>query len=226
MTPIPTDLPAADPDRFAVVRAQLNTPVLGDILDTLGRLHQFLPPEVRALRPDMMVVGRAMPVLIRDVFGRGEKPFGRLTEALDQLTDGDVYLGVPGRSPAACWGEILTATARSRGATGAVLDGHHRDTPGILRQNFPVFSRGSYALDAGPRTSVVDYRVPAEIGSVHVNPGDLVVGDVDGVIVVPREVEDEVLERALAKVSTESSVRREIEAGMSSSEAYEKYGVL
>ncbi|HLT60376.1 MAG TPA: RraA family protein, partial [Microlunatus sp.] len=158
--------------------------------------------------------------------GRGEHPFGRLTEALDQLEPGDVYLALPGRSEAACWGEILTAAARTRGAVGAVLDGHHRDTPAVLEQDFPVFSRGSYALDSGPRTAVVDYRVPIELAGVAVRPGDLVVGDVDGVLVVPREREDEVLELALAKAAAENLVRREIEAGLSTTAAFARYGVL
>ncbi|WP_152364498.1 RraA family protein [Microlunatus speluncae] len=218
--------PRGDAERLALITERLYTPVLGDVLDTLGRLHQFLPAGIRALRPEMKVAGRAMPVLTRDVFGRGERPFGRLTEALDQLAAGEVYLGVTGRSEAACWGEILTATARMRGAAGAVLDGHHRDTPAVLAQDFPVFSRGSYALDSGPRTAVVDYRVPVELGSVRIEPGDLVVGDVDGVVIIPRDVEDEVLERALQKASAENLVRREIEAGMSATDAFAKYGVL
>lgn len=219
-------LPAGDAERLALITRRLYTPVLGDVLDAIGRFHQFLPSGIRALQPDMKVAGRAMPVLTRDVFGRGERPFGRLTEALDQLQSGEVYLGVTGRSEAACWGEILTATARLRGAVGAVLDGHHRDTPAVLAQDFPVFSRGSYALDSGPRTAVVDYRVPVELGSVRIQPGDLVVGDVDGVLIIPRDVEDEVLERALAKASAENLVRREIEAGMSATDAFAKYGVL
>lgn len=219
-------LPAADPERLALVAERLYTAVVGDVLDAVGRYHQFLPSAVRALRPEMRVAGRAMPVLMRDVFGPPERPFGRLTEALDQLQPGEVYLGVPGRSEAACWGEILTATARARGAVGAVLDGHHRDTTAVLAQDFPVFSRGAYALDSGPRSAVVDYRIDVELGGVRVRPGDLVLGDVDGVLVVPHEVEDEVLERALAKATAENLVRREIEAGMSSTEAFAKYGVL
>lgn len=219
-------VPAADADRLALIIERLYTPVLGDVLDAIGLYHQFLPSGIRALRPEMKLAGRAMPVLMRDVFDRGERPFGRLTEALDQLQPSEVYLGLSGRSEAACWGEILTAAARVRGAVGAVLDGHHRDTPAVLAQDFPVFSRGSYALDSGPRTAVVDYRIPIEIGSVRIKPGDLVVGDVDGVLVVPQDHEDEVLERALQKASAENLVRQEIEAGMSTTAAFAKYGVL
>ena len=219
-------LPNADTERFALVREHLSTPVVGDVLDQLERTHQFLPQGIQALHPAMVLVGRAMPVLITDVFETQHSPFGRLTEALDQLEPGDIYLARNGRAQCAAWGEILTATARARGAAGAVIDGFHRDTVRILEQDWPVFSRGRFAQDAGVRASVVDYRVPLEIDGVLVHPGDLIVGDIDGVVVVPSAVEDEVLEFALAKATAENVVREAIEGGMSSTTAFATYGVL
>lgn len=206
--------------------SRLYTPVLGDILDALGYEHQFLPQPIHPMREQMKVMGRAMPVLMIDVYGPQRKPFGRLTEALDQLQPGDVYLASGGQMRCAYWGEILTATARQRGAVGAVINGFHRDTPQVLAQDWPVFSRGRYAQDSAVRTQVVDYRVPIEIEQVRVNPGDLVFGDLDGVVVVPQAVEEEVIERALEKASGEKTVRRCIEAGMTSTQAFEQYGIL
>ncbi|MBK7822250.1 MAG: RraA family protein [Tessaracoccus sp.] len=211
---------------FQRIRERLYTPVICDVLDQLGRRHQFLPPEIRPLAPSMMLVGRAMPVLIDDEFGIPARPFGRLTEALDALEDGEIYVARGGSIPCAAWGEILTATAKRRGAVGAVIDGYHRDTHQVMAQNWPVFSRGSYAQDAGARSSVRDYRVTVEIGSVLVQPRSLMIGDIDGVAVIPPELEDEVLERAFLKVSAESTTRRAIEGGMSSTEAYATFGVL
>lgn len=216
----------ADRSRMDAIRLNLYTPVVGDILDELGFRRQFLPPEIRGLRADTRVVGRAMPVLIADVVGPQEKPFGRLTEALDQLQEGEVYIAQNATVPCSAWGEILTATARLRGAAGAVVDGYHRDTPRVLEQDFPVFSRGSYAQDAAVRSSVLDYRCRIRLGDVEIAPGDLVFGDVDGVVVIPSEVEHEVIERALVKAGAENTVRRAIESGMSSTEAFETYGVL
>lgn len=126
----------------------------------------------------------------------------------------------------AYWGEILTATAKKRGAVGAVINGFHRDTPKVLEQDWPVFSRGRFAQDSAVRTQVVDYRCPIEVGQVSVQPGDLVFGDLDGVVIVPKKVEAEAIERALAKARGEKLVRKEIEAGMSSTEAFRKYGIL
>jgi regulator of RNase E activity RraA len=215
-----------DTQRFELVAGELYTAVMGDVMDALGRVHQFLPSEIRPLLPGMTVVGRAMPVLIGDVFGTPAKPFGRLTEALDSLQPGDVYLARRSRAECAAWGEIMTAAARARGARGAVIDGFHRDTDRVLEQEFPVFSRGSYGQDSGARAQVLDYGVAVEIGGVLVQPGDLVVGDRDGVLVVPADIEDEVVERALVKAGAENVVRQAIEAGMSTTEAFATYGVL
>ena len=216
----------SDSELFALCTRELYTPVVGDILDDLGFTRQFLPQSIQPLREEMKLAGRAMPVVMIDIYGKQKKPFGLLTEALDQLQPGEIYLAAGGERRCAYWGEILTATAKKRGAAGAVINGFHRDTPKVLEQNWPVFSRGRFAQDSGVRTQVVDFRCPIEIGQVSVQPDDLVFGDLDGVVIVPKKVEAEVIERALAKARGEKLVRTEIEAGMSSTAAFKKYGIL
>jgi regulator of RNase E activity RraA len=216
----------SDSDLFALCTRELYTPVVGDILDGLGFTHQFLPQPIQPLREEMKLAGRAMPVVMIDVFGKQNKPFGLLTEALDQLQAGEIYLASGGEMRCAYWGEILTATAKKRGSLGAVINGFHRDTPKVLEQNWPVFSRGRFAQDSAVRTQVAGYRCPIEIGQVSVQPDDLIFGDLDGVVIVPKKIEAEVIERALAKARGEKLVRKEIEAGMSSTAAFEKYGIL
>jgi 4-hydroxy-4-methyl-2-oxoglutarate aldolase len=216
----------SDSELFALVCRELYTPVVGDILDDFGFTRQFLPQPIQPLREEMKLAGRAMPVVMIDVFGKQKKPFGLLTEALDQLQTGEIYLASGGDMRCAYWGEILTATAKKRGAVGAVINGFHRDTPKVLEQSWPVFSRGRFAQDSAVRTQVADYRCPIEIGQVSVQPDDLVFGDLDGVVIVPKKVEAEVIERALAKARGEKLVRKEIEAGMSSTAAFKKYGIL
>jgi len=219
-------IPKDDNSRFDLIRQRLHTPLVGDILDELGYRHQMLPAGIAPIHSEMMLVGRAMPALIARVYDPQQRPFGRLTEALDQLRPGEVYLASNAGAPCAAWGEILTVAAKVREAAGAVIDGYHRDTPKVLREDWPVFSRGGYAQDARIRTIVVDYRVPADVGTVRVEPGDLLFGDVDGVVAIPVSVEDEVISRALAKAAAENTVRACIEEGMSSSEAFARYGVL
>src|SRR5882724_9559318 len=204
----------SDSELFTLVCRELYTPVVGDILDDLGFTRQFLPQPVQPMCEEMKLAGRAMPVVMIDVFGKQKKPFGLLTEALDQLQPGEIYLAGGGDMRCAYWGEILTATAKRRGAVGAVINGFHRDTSKVLEQNWPVFSRGRFAQDSGVRTQVVDYRCPIEVVGVQIEPGDLIFGDLDGVVVIPQKAEAEVIPRALEKARGEKLVRKEIEAGM------------
>jgi regulator of RNase E activity RraA len=214
-----------DSELFSLIRTTLYTPVVGDVLDGLGYFHQFLPQPIQPMREDMVLVGRVMPVLNKSVDGPQHLPFGRLTEALDQLQPGEIYLAT-GALNCASWGEIMTATAKTRGALGAVIDGFHRDTPRILEQDWPVFSRGRYAQDAAVRSIVADFRCAIEIDQVRICPGDLVFGDLDGVLVIPNEAEEEVVTRALEKARGEKLARTEIEAGASSTSVFRKYGIL
>jgi regulator of RNase E activity RraA len=204
-------------------------------MDAMGLLNQFLPPALRPLRDDMVVVGRAMPVLEADIVGdapaqQADAPavgrFGLMLHALDDLRQHEVYI-CSGASPRyALWGELMSTRAVKLGAAGAVVDGYARDTHGILRLGFPTFAHGCYAQDQGPRGRVVDFRVPIEIGGVRVAPGDIVFGDVDGVLVVPAAAEEEAFTRAIEKVRGEQLVRRAIEEGMTTVEAFATYGIM
>jgi len=211
---------------FALYKKELYTPVVGDILDELGLYHQFLPQGIGPIREADKLVGKAMPALMMDVYGPQEKPFGLLTEALDQLEEGEIYLASGGDMRCAYWGEILTAAARRRKAVGAVINGYYRDSPQVMEQNFPVFSRGRYAQDSSVRTRVANFRCDIEVGGVWVKPGDLVFGDLDGVLVIPQQHVTEVTEKALEKARGEKQVRKAIEDGMSATEAFATYGIL
>lgn len=215
-----------DDQLIALIRRELCTPVLGDILDGLGCYHQILPAPVQPMREAMIVAGRAMPVLMIDVYGPQKAPFGLLTQALDALRPGEVYVGSGGSMRCASWGELLTAAARMRAAAGAVLNGYHRDTPKVLEQDWPVFSRGRFCQDARVRMQVVDFRCAIEIEGVWIEPGDLIFGDIDGVVVIPRRHEDEVVTLALAKARREKTVRKAIEEGMLVTDAFKTFGIL
>ena len=216
----------SDAELFELFRNKLYTPVVGDILDEIGNYHQFLPQPIQPLRETDKIVGRAMPVLMIDVYGPQEHPFGQLTAALDQLEPGEIYVAGGGAMRCAYWGEIMTATAKTRGAAGAIIDGFYRDSPKVMEQNWPVFSRGRYAQDSSVRTQVANYRCDIEIGGVWISPGDLIFGDMDGVLVIPKKDVEEVVVKALKKARGEKIVRREIENGMSSTEAFLKYKIL
>ncbi|MBN2762993.1 MAG: RraA family protein [Bacteroidales bacterium] len=223
-----------DNELFQIIKTELYTAVIGDIMDKMGYCHQFLPPRIQPLQEDMVVAGRAMTVLEADCFEELSgganpilsRPFGLMLEALDDLKENEVYV-CTGSSPSyALWGELMSTRAMQLKAAGAVVDGFSRDTKGILKLGFPTFSYGRYAQDQAPRGKVLDYRISIEIRGVRINPGDIIVGDVDGVCVVPGKIEAEVFKAALQKARGEKTVQKVIQQGMTAVEAFKKYGIM
>ena len=230
-----TSLWKNDDELFALVRRELFTCVVGDVMDKLQLLHQFLPPQIHPLHAAMVAIGRAMPVLAADVFAERvsgsanplmEKPFGLMLQALDDLRQHEIYVNTGSSPRTALWGELMTTRASKLGAAGAVVNGYVRDTKSILKMNFPTFCFGSYGQDAAPRYKVVDFRVPIEIGGVLVRPGDILFGDIDGVCVIPSEAAEEVFAKSLEKARGEKLVKKAIEEGSSAVDAFQKFGIM
>lgn len=220
-----------DDELFQLMRRELYSAVIGDIMDKQGYIHQFLSPRIRPLHDKMIVAGRAMTVLEMDMSRIDDshllnKPFGLMLEALDDLKRNEVYICTGSSDTYALWGELMTTRAKKLGSAGAVVDGYSRDTHGVLALDFPVFSYGCYAQDQAPRGKVVDFRIPLAFGEVKVNPGDIVFGDIDGVCVIPKLIEEEIIIRAFEKANDEKIVKQKIEEGMSCCEAFAKYGVM
>lgn len=218
-----------DAELFALAKKELFTCVVGDVLDKLGRYHQFLPPQIQALREDMIVIGRAMPVLsvdTKDLDAAMKKPFGRMLEALDDLKPNEVYVNTGSSPRNALWGGLMSTRALKLGAAGVVVNGYVRDTREICRLNYPTFCFGRYGQDSAPRYKVVDFRVPIRVGDVRIAPGDIIYGDIDGVLVVPRDCEEEVFRLALEKARGEKKVATAIKAGMSAVAAFKKYSIM
>jgi len=225
----------SDEELFQVARRELFTAVVGDVADRLGLRHQFLPPRIGPLRDDFIVIGRAMTVLQADVFDDTHpdsptppmrQPFGLLFHALDDLKPHEVYIAAGASPTYALWGELLSTRAMKLGAAGAVLDGYSRDTRGILALDFPTFSHGRYAQDQGPRGKVIDFRIPIEIGGVRIAAGDVVFGDLDGVIIIPRQAEQEIFRLALEKARGEQRVAHALRSGMSAVDAWAQFGIM
>jgi len=225
----------SDEELFSLAEKELFTCVVGDVLDKQNLVHQYLPPEIRPLSPQMVMIGRAMPVLAGDTFQvaiedsanpLSAKPFGLMLEALDDLGPNEIYVSTGSSPRNALWGELMSVRALKCGARGAVLNGYVRDTRKILSLGYPTFSFGSYGQDSAPRYKVHDFRVPIEIGFVSVRPGDILFGDIDGVVVIPAEVETETFTLALEKVRGERTVRHALEEGMSAVDAFRKHGIM
>jgi regulator of RNase E activity RraA len=219
-------MPNNDTELFASIKRELFSAVIGDVMDVIGLRHQFLPPSIQPLAPDMVAVGRAMPVLEADCFDDRGKPFGLMLEALDDLQPNEIYLCTGGSPRYACWGELMSTRALQCGAAGAVIHGYSRDTRGIMALGFPTFSLGRYAQDQAPRGTVLDFRVPVEIDSVRIAPGDILFADLDGICVIPRDAAPDVFAAAFDKVHKESTVRKALENGMTAAAAFQQFGVL
>jgi len=211
------------------LRTELYTAVLSDVLDEFGFTGQAMLPRIRPLDDDLVLAGFARTGQFREVSGvvPGENPYALEIKVIDDFKPGEVVVfGCDGSQRIAPWGELLTTAARQRGAVGAVTDGFVRDVRGIRNMKFPVFHGGIAPLDSKGRGKVVAIDVPIECAGVRIEPGDLVFGDVDGVVVVPRRIEDKVLARALEKVSGENVTRDELLRGAKLEDVYDRYGVL
>lgn len=225
-----------DKELFTLVKQELFTALVGDALDKLGFLHQFLSPQLKPLDPQMVIIGRAMPVLETDVFDEivestnnplMQKPFGLMFEALDSLKEDEVYICTGASPKYALWGGLMSVRAMKLKAAGAIVNGFSRDTNQVLNLKFPTFSLGTYAQDQGPRGKVIDYRVPIEWDQIRILPGDIIFGDRDGVLVIPKEIEEEAFVKAFEKSRDEKLVLKTLQSdGMSSVDAFQKFGIM
>jgi regulator of RNase E activity RraA len=211
------------------IARDLYTAVLSDVLDEIGYRDQAMAPSIRPLDEELVMVGRARTGAYREVYGvvPGDNPYALEIALVDDLKPGEVaVLGCGGSTRIAPWGELLSTAARARGAAGCLTDGFVRDVKFIRRMNFPVFHGGIAPLDSKGRGKVAEIDVPIRCAGVLVAPGDLVVGDADGVIVIPRAVESEALAKAFAKVRGENSTREELEQGARLADVFARHGIL
>ena len=218
----------SDADKLAWIREKLYTPVVSDTLDGLGLRQQAMRHDIRPLHPDFVVVGRARTLLWMATYEPVKpNPYVNEIKAIDSLRPGDVAVHSTDHSwTVAPWGELLSTAAKMRGANGTIVDAVVRDVKRIVAMGFPTFARGIMALDSWGRGFVADVDVTIQCGGVEVKSDDLVFGDYDGIVVIPKAVEDEVLQRAFHKVTSENHTRDELLQGRPLGEVYEKYGVL
>lgn len=215
---------------FASLAKRLNSPVLSDVLDEMGLVGQAMQPFVRPLDESLTVFGRARTGLYMNTYSVEEhgNPYEVEIALVDDLKPGEIaVLACDGPTTRiAPWGELLTTASRMRGAVGCVTDGLVRDVRQIRDLKFPVFGGGIGPLDSKGRGKMMAMDIPVSCGGAPVRTGDLVFGDVDGVVVLPAEVADRVIEAAISKLESENKTRAELLNGMLLAEVYAKYGVL
>lgn len=216
-----------DRELFDYLQQELYVSVFSDVLDSLGHREQAMDATIRPIYRDAVVVGRAHTVLSTDVYEMPSDPYSAEIAAIDSLRPNDVLVASTNCSTRTCfWGELLSTTARARGARGVVIDGYVRDVRRIEEMRFPTFSTGMRPVDAAGRSLVVAHGMPVLCGGVVVHPGDIIFGDADGLVVIPRAVEQEAIARAREKVAGEDRARLDLERGDLLRDVYDRYGVL
>ena len=212
------------------LRRLLYAPVVSDVLDSFGLMRQALRPFVRPLDDSLVLLGRARtgryaPATMPSA---DHNPYALEMDLIDNLRPGEVpILACDGPTDViAPWGELLTTAARARGAAGCVTDGLVRDVSRIRAMRFPMFHGGIGPLDTKNRAEMVEADVTIRIAGAVISPGDWVLGDVDGVVVVPADKADAVFRAALDKIAAEDTTRQELEAGETLRAVFARHGVL
>ncbi len=214
---------------LAEMRAKFFTALLSDCLDASGYRRQAMPSRIRPLDESHVMVGRARTAAFMEVYHvePGLNPYELEMELVDSLKPGEIpVFACSNPARVAPWGELLSTAAQVRGAAGAVMDGCVRDITAIRAMGFPVFHGGIAPLDSKGRARVMAIDVPVECGGVAVSFGDLVFGDADGLVVVPRAVEADVLRLAREKLEGERNTLAELRKGASLREVFSRYGIL
>lgn len=210
-----------------MMRETLYTAVVCDALDALGYTNQSPRISLRPWTGCNKLVGRCKTTLWADMAHQDPRPYELELRAVDACQTDDVLIAAGGGTMrSGMWGELLSTAARNSGCVGAILDGAVRDTARMTEMQFPVFARGTCIYDSQNRQRVIDLDVPVEIGGVRFCPGDLVLADLDGVVVVPQAAEAVAIRAAWTKVFAENRTRDAIRGGMKAVAAYEKFGVL
>ena len=207
--------------------SQSTSALVSDALDRIGIRDHTLDPAIRPLEPGRLLLGRALPVVVVASDRMADPPYVTEIHALDALQAGEVPVYcVPREVETALWGELFTCAAMGRGAVGAVVDGSIRDARQIRELGFPLFTRGFSPLDTLGRAEVEAFGVPADCGGVRIEPGDLIVGDEDGVVVVPAAAAPEVAAIVAEKCAGEGLAREDLLAGATLSEVWDRHHVL
>ncbi len=205
---------------------RLHTALLCDVIDTMGFRSSSIGAGIRPLRSDMKVAGRAFTMKCVPVDQVPDEPYVELLAGYESMQAGDMIVLETGDRVSAMWGELLTIAAMSKGARGVVMDGMVRDVDQILEIGFPVFAAGYSPLDSAGRQEVVAHNINIRCGDAEVRPGDWMLCDVMGAIVIPAELVEEAIDRAEAKDAGESVVRAELLRGDDIGEVFRRHGVL
>ena len=212
---------------FKQMTAELYSAALSDILDEIGCRNQVISPGlgIRPLKNEWVLVGRAK-TLFNEPSDKTEDPYELAIAGLDQMEKGQILVAGGPVIDLGIMGELSAHRILQRGGRGAIVNGFSRDINHLLRLDFPIFCKGGTPIDTTGRSRVTAVDVPITFGDKEIEPGEIIFADLDGIIKIPREIEEEVILKALTRVDEENRVRRDIKNGSSFREVWERYHIL
>ncbi len=212
---------------FEFIKNELYTAVISDVLDSMGFTQQATRTPFIPYTGVSRLAGRCKTTLWADMFHKDDNPYELELEAVDSCRPGEVLIAAAhGSNRSGIFGELLATASRNRGCEGVIVHGAVRDVAKMREMGFPVFATSKNPYDSQNRQRVINMDIPVVLDGVTFNPGDIVVADEDGIVVIPQPVEDQVIQAALKKVKAENQSRDAIRMGMKAQEAYQTFGVL
>jgi 4-hydroxy-4-methyl-2-oxoglutarate aldolase len=219
---------STEQELFGYLEQHAYAAAFSDILDEMGFRHQAVSPDghIRPLCESFVAVGRAV-TLLNAPDTNEEDPYGLVIECIDNITAGSMLV-TTGTVPltTGIMGELTATALRVKGCHGAIVNGYTRDARKLIKMGYPTFAWGASPIDTTGRVRVVEVNIPITIGRVEVHPQDLVFADLDGIMVIPRTAEEEVIAKVVERISTENVVRKELAEGKPMSYVWSKHGVL
>lgn len=209
------------------VKERLYSGVISDVLDGLGYRDQTIPNDIVPLTDDTVIYGPAFTSIGTQVYSMPENPLIAQCKVVDQLKEGEIYVLVTrGEYCCAVFGELFATAVAQRGGAGVLLDAYARDLKVLKKMNFPLFYKGRDPRTSKGRCEINECQIPVKMGNVTIHPGDYIFGDIDGTVIIPKDLVDEVLERAFETARKEDTVRDGLQNGATLEKVYTEVGAI
>lgn len=209
------------------LKSVLYSGILCDVMDQMGYREQALSNKIMPLKTETVIFGPAFTSIGTEVYSMPEDPLTAQCKVVDQLGEGEIYVLVTrGKYNCAVFGELFATAVRGRKGAGVLLDGYARDMKALLGMDFPLFFRGKNPKTSKGRCEINECQIPVVIDGVTIHPGDYIFGDIDGVVIIPRAIFDQVIESALETISKENVVREKLTSGITLQQAYAEVGAI
>ena len=209
------------------LKKTLYTGIISDVLDQHGYKNQAIGGEIFPLMEDQVIFGPAFTSIGTEVYSMPESPLTAQCKVVDQLGEGEIYVLVTrGSYNCAVFGELFATAVRARKGAGVLLDGWARDIKALKEMEFPLFYRGNNPRTSKGRCEINECQIPVKVEGVTINPGDIIFGDVDGIVIIPKGIAEDVLREALEIIEKENRVRSMLGSGISLQQAYSEVGAI